>query len=150
MSRKKIPVQVVRLVLLTAAIVIIYSIARYFLTPPSFGEYGFYRGAALRENADKPIHFAGQVSCVECHAEEAAMVTGNEHHTLSCETCHGPALAHVIDNKVSLRKISGDNCLHCHRADPSKPSWYRQIDLKDHYEGDCLECHVPHQPNEMP
>jgi hypothetical protein len=43
MRRFKMPPQIVRLVLLTLAIVGSYLIARAFLTPASFGELGWYR-----------------------------------------------------------------------------------------------------------
>jgi hypothetical protein len=43
----KMPPQIVRLVLLTFAIVGSYLVARSFLTPRSFGELGWYRAEAL-------------------------------------------------------------------------------------------------------
>ena len=43
----KMPPQLLRIFLLAVGIVATYTIARYFLTPPSFREYGWYRGAAL-------------------------------------------------------------------------------------------------------
>ena len=48
-AKPKLPPQIVRLVLLTVGIVGSYLVARYFLTPSSFGQYGFYRGQALEE-----------------------------------------------------------------------------------------------------
>ena len=47
----KMPPQVFRIVLLAVGIVAAYSVTRYFLTPPSFRQYGWYRGAALTELA---------------------------------------------------------------------------------------------------
>ncbi len=49
----KMPPQVFRIFLLAVGIVGSYLIARYFLTPASFGEYGWYRGAALAEVATR-------------------------------------------------------------------------------------------------
>ena len=45
----QMPPQVLRIVLLAFGIVVVYSVARFFLTPPSFREYGWYRGEALIE-----------------------------------------------------------------------------------------------------
>ena len=72
----KMPPQIVRLVLLTIGIVGSYLVARTFLTPQSFGEYGWYRANALGElAAQKPV-FAGKESCVksECHAKVGEML----------------------------------------------------------------------------
>ena len=47
----KVPPQVARLLLLTALIVCVYLLGRYFLVPATFGDYGHYRAAALEEAA---------------------------------------------------------------------------------------------------
>ncbi len=150
MARKNgIPPQLVRLVLVTLAIIALYFTARYFMTPETFGQFGFYRGASLNEHATRPLSFAGKESCRNCHEEALQLVSQFEHKTLSCETCHGPAMSHVIDPETPLVKIEDGSCLRCHRSDPSRPSWLAQISLDDHYESDsCTDCHTPHQPNE--
>ena len=60
MGKINLPPQIIRLVLLTIAIVSSYLVARYFLTPKSFGEYGWYRGEAIREAQDKDMRYAGR------------------------------------------------------------------------------------------
>ena len=65
----KMPPQLFRIVLLAVGIVTAYSIARYFLTPPSFGEYGWYRGEALAELATRQPVYAGKKACEECHSD---------------------------------------------------------------------------------
>jgi nitrate/TMAO reductase-like tetraheme cytochrome c subunit len=48
-------------------------------------------------------------------------------------------------------KLTGSHCIRCHEANPSRPKWFHQITVKNHYsEQKCTECHVPHQPNEVP
>jgi hypothetical protein len=151
MSPRKIPPQVVRLILLTLGIVGTYLVARSFLTPKSFGELGWYRADAMAELADRPITFAGKKACDECHSDHLQKLAKAEHKTLSCETCHGPAQAHVENPDVKLEKLTFSLCLRCHEANPSRPAWLKQITLKDHYTGQrCIECHSPHQPNEVP
>lgn len=147
------PPQIVRIVLLAAGIVGSYLVARYFLTPPSFGEYGWYRGAALTEmRAMEPVH-AGKKACEECHSEQLEKLSKHGHKTLSCEGCHGPSQAHATnpDLKVPNPKPEFGQCLRCHEANPSRPKWHKQILIKSHYPGSkCTECHVPHMPEEVP
>lgn len=152
MRKPILPPQVLRLVLLTAGIVVAYLTARYFLTPSSFGEYGWYRGSALGEIASHQTVFAGAKACDECHAEEYNQVAKAEHKTVACEACHGPGQAHADNPDIDDVKIlTYSHCVRCHEADPSRPKWLKQVNTKNHYTGQkCIDCHVPHQPNEVP
>src|SRR5271165_240994 len=147
MRRFSMPPQIVRLVLLTVAIVGSYSVARYFLTPRSFGEYGWYRANALAELASRDRTFAGRKACEECHSDEVQKLAKAEHKGVSCESCHGPGQAHADNPDISLPKPIFSQCVRCHAANPSRPKWLKQIDIKTHYPGQkCTECHLPHQP----
>jgi hypothetical protein len=147
----KMPPQIIRLVLLTIAIVCTYFCARYLLTPQSFGQYGHYRGIALQEIAAREPYWAGRKTCDSCHAVIVQKLAAAEHKGLSCETCHGPSKAHVDNPEVKLAKLSYSQCVRCHEASPSRPKWMHQINVRNHYTGSvCTECHVPHQPNEVP
>jgi hypothetical protein len=149
----KMPPQLFRIVLLAVGIVGAYSVARYFLTPSSFGEYGWYRGAALAELATRERFYAGKQACEECHSDEYQKLIKHEHKSLSCEACHGPGEAHVQnpDNPdVKMAVLHYSLCLRCHEANPSRPKWHKQIVSKNHYPGKCTECHVPHSPSEVP
>lgn len=151
MPRSKIPPQIVRIVLLAIAIVGSYLVARYFLTPSSFKQYGFYRGDALVELASRPTSYAGKKACDECHSDQFQKLIKHEHKTLSCEVCHGPGQAHADNPDVKLEILSYSHCVRCHEANPSRPKWHKQINSKDHYTGSkCTECHVPHSPLEVP
>jgi hypothetical protein len=179
MHRLKIPPQILRLVLLTLGIVGSYFIARAFLTPPSFGDYGWYRGDALEEIAShNPVH-AGRKACEECHSEIFPKLAKGPHKTISCETCHGVSRDHAenpdikagivkdhvtgLDVKpaatadmggtnavLSAGRFTGVHCIRCHESNPSRPAWFKQIVVKTHYAGKCTECHLPHQPTEVP
>jgi hypothetical protein len=151
MGRFKMPPQIFRLVLLTIGIVVSYLIARQLLTPASFRDYGFYRGDALEEMASRTPVFAGKKSCDECHSEVLQKLDKGEHKTLSCEGCHGVSRDHVSNPDITPIKLTGSHCIRCHEANPSRPKWFHQITVKNHYsEQKCTECHVPHQPNEVP
>ena len=147
----KMPPQVLRLFLLAVGIVVTYSIARYFLTPVSFRQYGWYRGEALGElQAREPV-FAGKKACEECHSDEVTKLVKHEHKSLSCEACHGPGQAHSDNPDVKINQQFYSPCIRCHEANPSRPKWHKQIVSKNHYTGSkCTECHVPHAPSEVP
>lgn len=147
----QLPPQIARLVLLTIVIVVTYLVARYFLTPPSFGEYGWYRANVLGEMASQPVVFAGKKACDECHSEVVQRVAKFEHKTVSCESCHGAGKAHADNPDVKMTVLTYSHCTRCHEASPSRPKWLKQVNTKSHYPGErCTECHVPHQPNEVP
>jgi hypothetical protein len=146
----RMPPQILRLVLLTVGIVTSYLIARFFLTPPSFGQYGFYRADALEEIASRQPVFAGRQSCDKnCHAKAVETIAKGDHKTVSCESCHGNCRDHVEDRQVKV--ITHVTCTRCHEADPARSPFIKQIESKKHYSGErCTECHVPHQPSEVP
>jgi hypothetical protein len=145
-----LPPQIIRLVLLTVAIVGSYLVARAFLTPPSFGEFGWYRGAALGEIAARTPVYAGKQACDECHSDILQKLAKFEHKTLSCEACHGVSKEHAENPDILPAKLTGSHCIRCHEANPSRPAWFKQIVVKDHYGSKCVECHVPHQPSQIP
>ena len=150
MRRFHMPPQILRLVLLTLAIVGSYMVARAFLTPPTFRQYGWYRGAALEELAARTPVYAGKQACDECHSDILHTLAGDAHKTLSCEACHGVSRTHAGDPDVLPVKLTGSHCIRCHEANPSRPAWFKQIVVKDHYSGKCTECHTPHQPTQSP
>ena len=145
------PPQIVRLLLLLVGIVASYFIARSFLTPPSFGQYGWFRGEALVELSSRPRVFAGKAACDECHSDEVAKLAKYAHKNLSCEGCHGPGQAHADNPDIKLEVPTFSQCARCHEANPARPKTQKQIVIKDHYTGSkCTECHVPHAPSEVP
>lgn len=150
-----LPPQIVRLVLLTVGIVGSYLVARFFLTPASFGEYGWYRGEALNElAANRQVVFAGKKSCDECHSDVVKKLLLGDHKGLSCEGCHDAALAHTQNpdnSKLNPAKMQMSACTRCHEFSVSRPKWMHQITSRSHYAGQkCTECHLPHQPQEVP
>ena len=150
MSRFRMPPQILRLVLLTLVIIGSYFVLRMFLKPESFGEFGHYRGAALAERAALEPVFAGAKACAECHTEVIEVQDKHEHRRISCESCHGPARAHARDPDVKTTVFAETRCLRCHAQEPARPITQKQIVATDHYEGKCLECHLPHNPKESP
>lgn len=144
------PPQINRLILLTLAIIVSYLVARYFLTPATFGQYGWYRGASLGEVASATPVYAGKKACDECHSEVLELLGKGKHQTLTCEACHGVSSPHAANPDVLPVKMSGSHCIRCHEMNVSRPAWFKQIVVKEHYEGKCSDCHVPHNPTEVP
>lgn len=148
-----IPPQITRLFLAFAVFISLFMLARHFLRPASFGEYGHYRGASLAENAQYEINFSGQVACFSCHQDIEDKKAQDVHSEIHCETCHGPGQKHVISSEaVDILKPSGrEFCGTCHGINAArKKDAVFQVDLAKHNVGkNCIECHNPHQPWEM-
>lgn len=128
---------------------VVFVAVRAKVVPPTFGQYGHYRAAALEEIRARPIRFAGQETCAACHVEQAAERGKGKHAGVACEACHGAAAAHADDaEKVKPAKLQiAALCAQCHEADTTKPKWFKQVDTKEHSGGaSCEGCHQPHNP----
>ncbi len=146
------PPQIQRLLLLTVFIVAAYGAARATLKPRSFGELGWYRGAALKELSSLPTVYAGKAECAGCHGPVLEKMAPSKHQGVSCEACHGPCAVHLENPAELPAKIANPRfCLRCHAASPSRPAQFPQIDPAEHFrDSTCLECHSPHAPAEAP
>lgn len=124
---------------------------RAYMTPPSFGEYGHYRGDAVSEAAALPIVHAGHEACEGCHTDVLETKSKGKHAGVSCEACHGPQAKHADDpDKATPPKLDPKGlCAQCHEASAAKPKWFPQVATAQHYGGDgCTSCHSPHNPME--
>jgi hypothetical protein len=146
------PPQIQRLSLLTILIIVGYVAARGVLRPRSFGEYGWYRGEALREIAALPVAYAGRTACFECHGPVREAMAKSKHKEVHCESCHGASFAHAENPALSPSPITDPRfCLRCHRADVSRPAKFPQVNPAEHFgDSKCGECHRPHAPTESP
>lgn len=144
------PPQIVRLVQLTVLIVGSYLVARIFLTPSSYGEFGHFRGAAIGEAAAKePVH-AGAKACDECHGEVFALQAKGPHQSISCESCHPVARSHVENPEIKVPPLDKNFCFTCHAPVVGRPEWHKQVVASEHYPDDkCMDCHLPHHPTDQ-
>lgn len=126
----------------------IFVAVRSFLVPKSFGQYGHYRGAAIAEIASRPIKFAGEKTCADCHEDTISLRQNGAHKSVRCEACHGALASHVDDPSVELVKLdTAKLCVTCHEMRPGKPVTFPQIASREHSEGKaCESCHKPHKP----
>lgn len=127
----------------------VFVIARYFLIPPDFNVYGFYRAGALDDIKRLPVVHAGETVCLDCHVDVGKVRETSRHKVIHCETCHGPLAQHAAGD-VSLKPPALNPrllCLRCHTAQPGLPAGFPNINPADHM-GDlpCTDCHKPHSP----
>jgi DnaJ-class molecular chaperone len=97
----------------------------------------------------RPVHFAGASACSACHDAEPAAKEAGKHRNLSCETCHGPAAAHIENPDENKPYVPRDRtfCPVCHAYDPSRPTGFPQINPAAHNPlKPCIACHDPHAP----
>jgi hypothetical protein len=148
-----IPPQLKRLAIAFAIFIALFLILRHFLIPESFGEYGFYRGEALTDQASNAIHYSGQQACFDCHQDIEDAKKDDVHNSIRCETCHGPGQKHVesADKADIIRPAERESCGICHSKNAAKKGEViHQVDLREHNTGKrCIECHNPHQPWKM-
>lgn len=147
------PPQISRILALAAAVVAAYFVARHFLVPASFGQYGWYRGEAFKDYDALPTVYAGAQACADCHADQGELKAKGGHQHIACESCHGALQAHALSpTDVTPPKIANPRfCVRCHEANPSRPERFPQVNLAKHYEDEkCAKCHLPHHPREAP
>jgi len=148
-----IPPQLKRLAIAFAIFISLFLLLRHFLVPDTFGQYGFYRGASLTDNASPPIHYAGEKACFDCHQEIEDAKKEDVHSTIRCEACHGPGQKHVESGEAAdiFKPAERESCGICHSKNAGKQKdVIFQIDLNEHNTGKkCIECHNPHQPWKM-
>ena len=127
----------------------LFLLARAYFVPRSFGQYGHYRGDALKETASREPKFAGHTACEDCHGDVVEIKKTGKHAGLNCEACHGPLAKHVADPASVVPQLpdTGVLCARCHEANLAKPATFPQVVTKDHMgEIKCNTCHQPHSP----
>jgi len=144
-----VPQQVPRLLAVFSLVVGGLLVMRGRLIPETFGDVGHYRAAAVDSIAARPIKYAGHSACADCHDVVAEKRLSGNHRGVTCETCHGPAAAHV-DGPMDVKPTVPDTrqfCVTCHAYDRSRPTGFPQIDPAAHnYPQACRDCHDPHAP----
>ncbi|HJZ77558.1 MAG TPA: cytochrome c3 family protein [Vicinamibacterales bacterium] len=149
MKRFKDVDHLVRLAVLFAAGLLVFSVARAALVPKGFGTLGHYRPGAIDDVRARLIAYAGQKACADCHADVVDLRAAARHRGIACESCHGPLAKHAADpgEMTPKRPEARPLCVHCHAANTGKSKRYPVVDVKDHA-GDesCITCHKPHNP----
>lgn len=145
---RSIPDPILRLLvvalLLGGAVLLVYG-----KIPASFKDAQAHIAAATERQAALPVKYAGATACDACHADQAGVKHHGYHRDISCETCHGPAQAHV-ENPMDVKPPAPRDrrfCPACHAYDPSRPMGFPQINPVTHNPVQpCITCHDPHDP----
>jgi cytochrome c553 len=150
--RLRMPVHIVRLLLLLGAFLILAVAARNYVLDPSYYRFGDYRSDAVVEMAGYPSpQFRGPAYCQACHAERHSEWTAGAHRNVKCEVCHGAAREHPATGPMPKPDDTVKLCTVCHEAMPTRPASQPQIVPAEHpvpHDGpiQCLTCHNPHSP----
>jgi hypothetical protein len=131
-------------------------VARALAVPRTFGEFGYYRGAAVADAMNHTPRHIGNEACGDCHPDELALHDKDAHATVPCEDCHGPGVDHA-DKPEDVHLVKPKTkqfCLICHQVLSARPGAFPQIAWRDHYKfvgvkdpsTECIACHSPHEP----
>jgi hypothetical protein len=147
-SRWKDSEHLFRLAALFGAGILMFLVAHAVLVPADFGTVGHYRTGALAANRARPVTFAGERACVECHTDVGDLKSTNQHRGVHCEACHGPLARHASTGEDKPpRPDAAVLCVRCHRREVGRPVSFPQIDVKEHAGGElCTSCHAAHAP----
>lgn len=144
-----LPQQVRPLLLAFALVITAFFAGRYLFTPETFGQYGHYRAAAVDEIQAQSVAYAGYQACMDCHDDVFTERSKSHHRSIACETCHGPAAAHIEAPDEHLPEVptERDFCPLCHGYNISRPTGFPQVIAERHNPGQpCQDCHDPHNP----
>lgn len=143
------PPQLKRLIPNFIVFIGLFLLVRHLLIPDSFGKYGHYRADVLQEIESTPAVFADKEDCHACHSDIHEQILEDAHAEISCLACHGPGNLHVEDPLPGniAKGNTREFCGRCHEKNAARPSYVVfQVDMETHnIEGDCIDCHNPHQ-----
>jgi predicted CXXCH cytochrome family protein len=132
---------------------VVFLVLKAVFVPAGFGVYGHFRAGALDDNRARPLTFAGQTACAECHSDVVDLRKTGKHAGVSCEACHGPHAGHAADPSTTAarRPDAATLCLVCHTANVAKPRGFPRIVVEEHAGSEsCLTCHTAHKPEAAP
>lgn len=145
------PKHILRLIFLLVAGIGLGLLAKWYVTPDSFYDYGHYRAASVVEIAAAEPVYQTPRYCESCHNERHAQWSAGNHKSVICEVCHGPAQGHPAKGKLPIPSDAVKLCSLCHEAMPGRPRAQPQIVLAQHNPyvtsgQQCTACHNPHAP----
>ena len=86
---------------------LLFVVVKAQMTPKDFGRDGHYRPAAVDAIRSRPIAYAGQQACADCHSDVVALRAQARHKSIACESCHG-ALAKHADGSDEIGAARAD------------------------------------------
>lgn len=146
---EKIPEQIIRLSIVIITFITLVLLIRTFIIPRELKEVGSQRTSAIERELAREIRYAGSSLCRDCHEDEYDLKRQGYHRNLSCELCHGPAMAHAEDPSEEDLSAPRERkyCPLCHQYNLSRPTGFPQVNPQVHNPLDpCIACHDPHNP----
>lgn len=136
--------------LLFAILIFVFLGLRVMPVPAFLTDFGFHP-KNVKENeamwANLPIQYASSSICVDCHSNEYRLRGKGKHRTVSCETCHGSARAHLATGAPEALDTSRGFCGLCHAQLISRPGNFPQVNMAEMGgDAECITCHDPHEP----
>lgn len=122
---------------------------RSWMVPADFGVYGHFRAGAIADAAKVTPVYAGQGSCIPCHAPVQEIRLTGRHAAIGCEACHGALGRHARGETdvAPVRPSPRAVCITCHAARAGMPAAFPRVVVQDHAEaGPCTTCHAAHKP----
>jgi len=117
------------------------------VVPALYGRFGYHPKQNAREWAILEVSYVGASLCKDCHAEKHGEWRASSHRTVNCETCHGPAQAHLQEGAPLSTTSSNALCELCHAEILGRPSDFAQVNPEEHAgPSPCIQCHNPHSP----
>lgn len=142
---------------LVLVVVAVFVLTRSASLPAFLQDYGFHQtGSGHQGNVEEwmgqPLQYLESSYCAACHQASLSRWRESKHSSVGCETCHGPAKAHVEAQASPVVDASREFCALCHATLPSRPGDFPQVDLLEHGGGqpECVTCHDPHDPGITP
>jgi hypothetical protein len=140
---------VLRVAGLFALAIVAFLAWRSWMVPADFGRYGHFRAGAIADAASLVPVYAGQGSCIDCHADVHETRLTGRHAAIACEACHEALGDHARGEAESapVRPSPRAICLTCHAARAGLPKAFPRIVEREHSEaGPCTVCHKAHAP----
>lgn len=137
-------------IVLIAVLIFVFVGLRVIPVPAFLAGYGFHpkdTEGNVEEWSSLPIQYLQSSVCLDCHRDKYDMWEKANHRTLSCENCHGPAMAHLETKAGMVVDTSRELCGLCHSKLASRPSNFPQVAMEEMGgQAECVTCHDPHDP----
>lgn len=130
-----------------------YAGIRKLVTPPTWGQFGHYRGSAVEQLGNLKQTLVARDTCAGCHTAIAEKMGKGKHAKVHCQDCHGNPVDHVTACQLAAEatKAAGNDptqvhcahdnlkptalkpiCLHCHQKTVGRPEKFPQIVFEEH------------------
>jgi cytochrome c553 len=154
-----VPKHIRRLLLILGVFALLFVAGKIYFPPKSFGVYGHYPAASVKDIAEARITYRSPDSFSADYPKEYETWSSGIHKVVKCQICHTTvgmrpnmaSLAGVASASTSATlPTAGDPlklCVKCHEKIAGRPDYMPQIEVDSHSKGQsCTACHNPHSP----